>query len=170
MDRETHQRMNEDEKVEVKVGGWLADGTFTGTLVRFSGEALGDYTDYSEASSSDDRGTTYTLYRTPDGNYRVHVEVWSRWQGEGSEAWLLPQGYPATEEEAREEHAHLFAAVGTPNVVDLDGVEQLERAEQEQLEREISGNLTPADEEMIDMREERLRAEALRRRRESGEG
>ncbi len=33
-------------------------------------------------------------------------------------------------------------------------------AEREQLEREISGNLTPADEEMIDMREERLRREA----------
>ncbi len=34
-------------------------------------------------------------------------------------------------------------------------------AEQVQLEREISGNLTPADEEMIDLREERLRREAI---------
>jgi hypothetical protein len=48
-----------------------------------------------------------------------------------------------------------------------------EQVEQEQLEREISGNLTPADEEMIDLREERLYQEAveqeLRRRREASE-
>ena len=127
MDRETHQRMNEDEKVEVKVGGWLADGTFTGTLVRFAGEGLGSYTDHSEASSSDDRGTTYTLYRTLEDpyRYRVYVERWTRWQGEESEAWLWPQDeeggyYKATEAEARKYHAHLFAAVGMENVVQLD--------------------------------------------------
>ncbi len=34
--------------------------------------------------------------------------------------------------------------------------------EREQLEREISGNLTPEDEEMIDLREERLRREAFK--------
>jgi hypothetical protein len=34
-------------------------------------------------------------------------------------------------------------------------------AEQAQLEREISGNLTPEDEEMIDLREVRLRREAI---------
>jgi hypothetical protein len=33
--------------------------------------------------------------------------------------------------------------------------------EREQLEREISGNLTPDDEEMIDLREERLRRQAI---------
>ena len=36
-----------------------------------------------------------------------------------------------------------------------------EGAEAEQLEREISGNLSPADEEMIDLREERQRREAF---------
>ncbi len=35
------------------------------------------------------------------------------------------------------------------------------RVEREQLEREISGNLTPADEEMIDLREARLRRESI---------
>lgn len=48
----------------------------------------------------------------------------------------------------------------------LDNVEaelrrQAEEVEREQLEREISGNLTPADEEMVDLREERLRQEAI---------
>jgi len=42
--------------------------------------------------------------------------------------------------------------------------EQLRRraaeVEAEQLEREVSGNLSPADEELIDLREERLRREA----------
>ncbi len=37
-----------------------------------------------------------------------------------------------------------------------------EEIEAEQLEREISGNLAPEDEEMADLREERLRRQALR--------
>ncbi len=36
-----------------------------------------------------------------------------------------------------------------------------EEAERAQIEREISGNLTPADEEMIALREERFRREAI---------
>ena len=40
--------------------------------------------------------------------------------------------------------------------------------EREQLEREISGNLTPVDEEMIDLREERLRQEAIREAQMAG--
>jgi hypothetical protein len=39
---------------------------------------------------------------------------------------------------------------------------QADEVEREQLEREISGNLDPVDEEMIDLREERLRQEAIR--------
>ncbi len=41
-------------------------------------------------------------------------------------------------------------------------------AEREQLEREISGTLTPEDEEMIDLREERLRREAFKEIGEEG--
>jgi hypothetical protein len=43
-------------------------------------------------------------------------------------------------------------------------------AEQEQLEREISGNLTPEDEEMIDLREERLHRKAVEDARRESEG
>jgi hypothetical protein len=39
---------------------------------------------------------------------------------------------------------------------------QAEEVEREQLERETSVNLTPADEEMIDLREEGLGQEAIR--------
>ncbi len=127
-----------ETKVEVKVGGWLPDGTFLGHLVRFTGEELGGYTDYRKARSSDDRGTTYTLYRTPGAEpgdpapgYRVHVEKWTRWQGEESEAYLWPlwcldedgSFYAATlytEAEARSAFPELFAALGPPNVRDLD--------------------------------------------------
>ncbi len=115
----------EANKVEVKVGHWSPDGTFLGEVVRFTGEEAGAYTDYAEARSQDDRGTTYTLYRCPADRYRVHVERWSRWQGEEREAYLWPQDeegafYAAREEEAREYHAHLFAATGMPNTRDID--------------------------------------------------
>jgi hypothetical protein len=125
------------EKVEV--GRWAPDGTFTGEELRFTGEEAGSYTDYSEARSSDDRGITYTLYRTPDARYRVHVHEWSRWQGEDSSATLHPfeergedgvygrepLAYATyTEEEARRAWPELFAAVGTPNVRDLDSLDE----------------------------------------------
>ncbi len=122
-------------KVEAKVGGWTSDGTFTGEVLRFVAEEVGAYTDYSEASSGDDRGITYTLYRTPDDRYRVYVEEWTRWQGEDSSAALHPfeeRGeddiygneplvYTTySEEEARREWPELFAALGMPNVRDID--------------------------------------------------
>lgn len=120
----------ESNKVEVKAGPFSPDGTFLGELVRFTGEEIGSYTDYAEASSKDDRGTTYTLYRCPRpggeaGGYRVHVERWSRWQGEDGEAYLWPQDedgsyYVASEDGAREYHPYLFAALGIPNVRDID--------------------------------------------------
>ena len=54
-----------------------------------------------------------------------------------------------------------------PDQDPLDNLEeelrrQAEEVEREQLEREISGNLSPADEEMVELREERLRQEAIR--------
>lgn len=120
----------ENTKVEVKVGRWLSDGTFLGNLVRFRGEEVGGYTDYAEARSQDDRGTTYTLYRRPmppsdEAGFRVHVERWNRWPGEEAEAWLEPTdpasqaATPFTEAEARNAFPELFAAVGRPNVRDL---------------------------------------------------
>ncbi len=84
--------MTEEErgKVEVEVGRWTPDGTFTGETLRFTAEEVGSYTDRSLADSEDDRGITYTLYRTPDARYRVHVKEWTRWQGEDSSAALHP--------------------------------------------------------------------------------
>ena len=54
-----------------------------------------------------------------------------------------------------------------PDQDPLDNLEkelrrQAEEVEREQLEREISGNLSPADEEMVDLREERFRQDAIR--------
>lgn len=112
------------EKIEVKAGRFAPDGTFLGELVRFAGEEVGSFTDYAEGRSLDDRGTTYTLYSTPAGGYRVYVERWTRWQGEESEALLEPNdpdaATPFTEAEARQAYPELFAAVGIPNVRDID--------------------------------------------------
>lgn len=138
-EEEPEARLLRADKIEVEVGQWLPDGTFVGELVRFSGEEVGSYTDFSEARSGDDRGTTYTLYRRgpvegDQARYRVHVERWTRWQGEESEAFLRPvepvesesviRGpitYGVyTEEQAREAWGRLFAALGMPNVRDID--------------------------------------------------
>lgn len=53
-----------------------------GTLrdVAFRGEKLGQYR--RRYGDRDDRGCHYTLYRTEDGRYIVHIYDWSRWQGE----------------------------------------------------------------------------------------
>lgn len=119
-----------EAKVEVKVGVYTADGTFLGEVVRFAAEEVGSWTNYAAATSSDDRGTTYTLYRLPDGTYRVHEFDWSNWQGEESEAFLHPATGVVTDEgpvysaytleEARKEWRQLFAALGEPNVRDID--------------------------------------------------
>ncbi len=49
-------------------------------------------------------------------------------------------------------------------VANLEGElrQRASEVEREQLEREVSGNLTPDDEEMVDLREERLRREAFK--------
>ncbi len=133
--------MNEqtETKVEVKVGPYDEAGTFTGEIVRFTGEEVGSYCERTgQTGSRDDRGSTYTLYRCP-GGYRVLVEHWSRWQGEGSRTHLLPNDAedepylhelddpgPITygvlsEEYARSRFGWLFAAaLDEPNVRELD--------------------------------------------------
>lgn len=53
--------------------------------VEFTGEELARITDYGEGRSggiTDTRGVTYTLYKAEDGRLLVHIEDWSRWQGE----------------------------------------------------------------------------------------
>lgn len=52
--------------------------------VEFEAEELAKHHDYGEhkGQPTDTRGVTQTLYRTADGQLIVHVEDWSRWQGE----------------------------------------------------------------------------------------
>jgi len=114
-------------KEEIEVGKWLADGTFVGHLVRFRGEWVGYY-----EAPGDEAGVTvtHTLFRCPmpaerpeEAGYRVHVVDWRRSRGEVSEARLEPDDpdpRPFTEVEARQGFPELFAAVGMPNVIELD--------------------------------------------------
>lgn len=53
--------------------------------VEFVGEKLAERTEYDSGRHgglTDTSGTTETLYRTEDNRLIVHVEDWSRWQGE----------------------------------------------------------------------------------------
>ena len=55
--------------------------------VQFAGEKLASRTEYGSGNNggiTDTRGVTETLYRADDGRLVVHVDVWSRWQGEPS--------------------------------------------------------------------------------------
>jgi hypothetical protein len=121
------------QKVEVKVGDWWPDETFVGEIVRFTGKEVGTWTVWPDIPG-EHWVNTYTLYRTPDGEYRIHAERWSRWDGEGARAWLEPVVAPEdvgpeekppiyktfTEKQARSAYPKLFAALGMPNVRDLD--------------------------------------------------
>lgn len=126
-------------KVEVKVGSWDRDGTFTGEIIRFKGDEVASYNElHGQTGSQDDRGTEYTVYEVGDNQFRVHIETWSRWQGESSYARLLPnnaeddpytddpeyarpiQYGTYTEKEVRTQYPQVFAASGDPNVIELD--------------------------------------------------
>ena len=57
------------------------------SVVQFEGEELGSWTEYGpdrDGNITDTRGVTETLYKTTDGRLIVHVDDWSRWQGEPS--------------------------------------------------------------------------------------
>jgi hypothetical protein len=135
---EMESDINTAEKVEVKVGSWDGQGYFTGQVYRFTGEEVASYTElHGQFSSGDDRGTDTKVFKVDEDSYRVYIETWSRWQGEGSHARLLPNsaedpydddpeyGRPIkygtyTEAEVRERYPEVFAASGDPNVIDLD--------------------------------------------------
>lgn len=69
--------------LEVLNGGQTQDGR---REVAFEADRLGEHTAYGYDSKrgnlTDTRGTTETLYRAADGRLVVHVNDWSRWQGE----------------------------------------------------------------------------------------
>lgn len=76
------------EPITVTVGdvveltaGMTEDGR---RAVTFVGEKIGVLVRYGEHKGrrTDTRGVTQTLYRAEDGRLVVHVEKWSRWQGE----------------------------------------------------------------------------------------
>ena len=98
---------DEMSKIQVMVGsvvlGSSGQSNDSRRPVEFMGEELGSLTEYGEGRDggiTDTRGTTETLYRTSDGRLIVHVDDWSRWQGEPSteslreitEADLQPDG------------------------------------------------------------------------------
>ena len=75
--------------IEVYVGEVVAlrNGTQQDTRrkVVFEGEKLGERTEYR----TDTRGTTETPYRTSKGDLVVHIENWSKWQGEPNTETLV---------------------------------------------------------------------------------
>ena len=60
--------------------------------VEFEAEELASRTEYGTESDgvsiTDTRGVTETLYRTADNRLIVHVNSWSRWQGEPDNLYL----------------------------------------------------------------------------------
>ena len=75
--------------VVVMNGGAQQD---TRRAVEFEGEKLAQVTEYGEGRNgglTDTRGTTETLYKTSDGRLVVHVDDWSRWQGEPNTETLV---------------------------------------------------------------------------------
>ena len=70
--------------------------------VKFSGEKLATFTDGSD---------TYSLYRTPEGLYRVYID-----EGEGKQAWLESgrSGNGLTEAQVRTVFPELSASTNRP--------------------------------------------------------
>jgi len=78
------------EKIRVFVGSIVCGSggqtNDTRRPVTFEGEKLAELTTYGLGAGgiTDTRGVTETLYRASDGRLIVHVDDWSRWQGEPS--------------------------------------------------------------------------------------
>ena len=78
------------EDIELQIGrivygnGWTNN---TQQTVKFQGERLGRWMYYDD---DDTRGVTQTLYRAADGTLVVHIEDWSKWQGEPNHSRLVP--------------------------------------------------------------------------------
>jgi len=68
------------------IGGSSGQVNDNRRTVKFEGEQLASVTQYGynerTAGITDTRGVTETLYKTSDDRLIVHVDDWSRWQGE----------------------------------------------------------------------------------------
>lgn len=92
-EREERGDMN-DEMVNIRVMAGSIETAHNGFLrdnrrvVEFTGHELGSLTSYDydagKGCLTDTRGATETLYKAQDGRLIVHVNDWSRWQGEPS--------------------------------------------------------------------------------------
>jgi len=94
------------DTITVKIGTITGGSNFTQDLTRevqFEGEELATRTEYGMSDrgfATDTRGVTETLYKTAEGRLVVHINDWSRWQGEPNvyslqevtEADLQPNG------------------------------------------------------------------------------
>ena len=83
-----------DEMVNIRVMAGSIETAHNGfrqdnrRVVEFTGQELGSLTscdyDAGKGCLTDTRGATETLYKAQDGRLIVHVDDWSRWQGEPS--------------------------------------------------------------------------------------
>ncbi len=90
--------------------------------VEFEGEELARRTEYGfddrRGMITDTRGATETLYKTDDGRLIVHVEDWSRWQGEGTTHTLHEISEADLQANGRFEMLGVEAGYGRPLTLD----------------------------------------------------
>lgn len=77
------------DTIKLYIGSIQTSSNFTQNNthpVEFLGEQLATRREFGYSARTggltDTRGTTQTLYKAADGRLLVHVEDWSRWQGE----------------------------------------------------------------------------------------
>jgi hypothetical protein len=90
-------------------------------VVEFEGEELGQYNEYGEGRNggiTDTRGVTQTLYETADDRLLVHVNEWSRWQGEPNSETLQQVSEADLQAGGRFEQLGVKAGYGRPLTVD----------------------------------------------------
>lgn len=73
-------------EIELEVGVYYSGpGADDTKKIKFIGKKIADANILSgQSSSHDDRGKNYTLYLTKKGKFLLHLEYWTRWQGENS--------------------------------------------------------------------------------------
>ena len=89
--------------------------------VKFVGEKLAEHTEYGTGRTgliTDTRGVTEILYRTEDDWLVVHVENWSKWQGEPNHYALVEVTEADLQVDGRFEALGAEAGYGRPLTLD----------------------------------------------------